>query len=99
MRVHEHRMVSLHHLAELRRDALGEMTGDAAPDPDDLDVRYRAQGLEEVLETPVGQHHRVAAAQDDIADLAVRAKIRERGIVLIERDLLGGADFAKANTE
>src|SRR5213595_2139928 len=36
-------MVRKYHLAEFRRDALGKMRCDAAPDADDLDVRNRAQ--------------------------------------------------------
>ena len=94
VRVHEDRVVLLHHLAELGRDALGQVRGDAAPDANDLDVRNRAQLLEQVLQPPIAQHHRIAATQDDVADLGVLAQILERRLVLVERDLLRIADLS-----
>ncbi len=92
-------MVPLDHLAELGRDPLGQMRRDAASDANDLDVRDRAQALEEILQPAVRQHHRVAAAQDDIADLGVRPQVGEGRVVLIEGDLLRIADFAASRAE
>ena len=92
-------MVLLHHLAELRRDALGQVRRDAAADADDLDVRDRAQILEEILEAPVAQHHRIAAGHDDVANLRMLADVLERRVVLIERDLLRVADLAASRAE
>ena len=86
--VHEDRMVLLHHLAELGSDTLRQMRGNATSKSYDFDVRDRAQLLEQVLQTPVAQHHRIAAAHDDVADLRVFAQILERRLVLIEGNLL-----------
>ena len=67
-------MVLLHHLAELRRDARRQVRRDPAAEADDLDVRDLAQPLEDVLQPAVGEHHRVAARQDDVADLGMLAR-------------------------
>ncbi len=99
MRVHEDRVVLLHHLAEFRRNPLRKVRGDATSDPDDLDMRDRAKLLKEIFQSPVAQHHRIATAHDDVADLRVLAEILERRIVLIERDLLGITDFAPSRAE
>ena len=69
------------------------------PMPDDLDVRDRAELLEDVLQPAVAQHHRVAAAQDHVADLGVLAQVLERRIVLVERNLLRVADLAPPRAE
>jgi len=65
--------------AEFGGYALGQMRGDAAADPDDLDVPgVRAKLLEEVLQSAVAQHHRVAAAHNDVSDLRVLASTERR---------------------
>src|SRR5690349_6230924 len=92
-------MVLLHHLAELGRYALGEMRGDAAANADDLDVRYRSQLLEQILQSAIAQHHWIATAHDDVADLGVLAQILERRLVLIERNLLRIADLSAPRAE
>src|SRR3954468_13323717 len=99
MSVHVHRMVLPHHLAELVGDALRQMRGDAASDADDLDVWDRAQPLEDVLESAVREHHRIATRQDDVADLGMRGEVLERGVVLVERDLLRITDLATTRAE
>ena len=99
VRVHVHRVVLLHHLAELRRDALRQVRGDAAPDADDLDVRNGAQILEQILEAPIAQHHRIAARHDDVANLRMLPDVLEGGVVLIERDLLGITHLAATRAE
>src|SRR6267154_2124242 len=75
------------------------MRGNAAADPDDLDVRDRPKLLEEVLQSPIAQHHRIATAHDDVADFGVLAEILDRRIVLIKRDLLRIADLATPSAE
>src|SRR5678815_5776608 len=92
-------MVLLHHLTEFRRDAGRQVRRDPTAEADNLDVRDLTQALEEVLEPPVGEHHRVAARHDHVADLRVLAEILEGRLVLVERDLFGVADFAAARAE
>ena len=81
--VHEDRVILLHHLAELGRDALRQMRCDATSDTNDLDVRNGAQLLEQIFESTITQHHRIATAHDDVADLGVLAQILERRFVLV----------------
>ena len=97
--VHVDGMVLLDHLAELGRDARRQVRGDAAAEADDLDVRDLAQLLEEVLQPPIGQHHRVAARHDHVADLGMVGDVLEGRLVLVERNLLRIADFAAPRAE
>src|SRR5687768_9769302 len=75
------------------------MRGDPTPDAYDFDVRDLPQPLKDVLETAVGEHHRIAARQNDVANLGVLTDVLERRVVLVERDLLGIANLAAASAE
>ena len=62
-------------------------------------MRNRAELLEDVLQSPVAQHHRIATAQNDVADLRVLAQVRECRVELIERNLLRIPDLAPPRAE
>ena len=51
----EKRMVLFQHVAEFRRDALGEEDRDAGADPKKLDVRDRAESGEDFIELRIGE--------------------------------------------
>ena len=92
-------MVFAQDAAQLRRDPLREVAGDAAADPHDLKMRDRAQPLEEVLDAPVGEEQRVAARHDHVADLVVLLEVAERRLELRHGDLARVPDFAAPRAE
>ena len=70
------RVVLLQHGHELRRDPLRQEAGHARADADDLEVRDGPQPGQDALEPRVAQHERVAARDDDVADLLVGSGCR-----------------------
>jgi hypothetical protein len=97
--VDEERVVLPQDGAQLRRNPLGEVAGHPAPDAHDLDVRDRAEALEDVVDAPVGQHQWVAARHDDVPDLLVLLEVAERRFQLRHRDLLGVPHLASPGAE
>src|SRR4029077_12053375 len=53
---------------------------------DDLDMRDRLEPIDDCLETPGREHERIAAGEDHLPDLGMRADIVERGIELPSRE-------------
>ena len=86
-------------VAELGRDPLGQVAGDPAADPDDLEVRDGPEPGEDGLEPPVVEQQRVAAGHDDVADLGVLLEVLERALELRHRDLLGIAHLPPPGAE
>ncbi len=95
--VEPERVVLLDHVAELRRHAHGQEDGHARADADDLDVGDGPQAAEDHVQQLGGQHHRVAAAQQHVADLRRAFDIVDLGVELGPAEGLGGiADDAAA---
>src|SRR2546421_311909 len=92
-------MVPPQDAAQLRGDALREMTRHAAPDADDLNVRDRPQAPAQLVDAAIGEEQRIAARHDHVADLRVRFQIAKRRLELPHRNLLGIAHLAAPRAE
>ena len=91
------RSVLAEDLGELRRDALRQEDGDTRTDADELDVLDRAQTAEERVQLGVGQQQRVAAGEQDVADLGMLFDVLQPGLELrMEVIRLGVGDQAAA---
>ena len=83
VRVQVQRVVLVQHVAELGGDALRADHRHARADAHDLDVRDRGDLLQQPLEALVGERQRVAAAEEDVADLGVAADVGEGVLVVL----------------
>jgi hypothetical protein len=72
----------LQHVAELGRDAHGQKDGHARADADDLDVGDGPQAAEDHVHQLGGQHHRVAAGEQHVADLRRALDVVDLGVEL-----------------
>jgi hypothetical protein len=88
------------HLAQVVGDPERQRDGQPRAEPHDLHVRDRAQLLEQPAEAVVGEHERIAAGQQHVADLGRRADPveRRRELALLHRPLRL-ADHALAQAE
>ena len=75
MRVDVNRMIFLEHVAERIRDAARQDAGESRADADDLHVRDGAQAGYDAFEFAVAHHQRIAARQQNVADLRVAADV------------------------
>ncbi len=89
MQVDPERVVLLEDLAQLVVDPLRQEDRDAAPDPDDLDVRDLAQAAQDRFEELRCQGQAVAAGDEDIAHLRGPAQVLELGLVILPVEVLG----------
>ena len=99
MRVDIERVVLLQDGAQLRRHALGQVTGDATPDSEHLEMRNRPQPLADLVDAAVGQQQGIPARHDDVADLRMLRQIAKRRLELRHGDLLGVAHLAPARAK
>ena len=93
--VEEERVVLLEHGAELGGDALRADDRHARADAHDLDVIDGAHAGEDLLELVVGEHQRVAAADQHVAHLGRALDVLDGVVDLVLGDeVLGAADQA-----
>ncbi len=89
MDVEPERVVLVQHVAELGRDAHGQKDGHARADADDLDVGDGPQAAEDHVQQFGGQHHRVAAGEEHVADLRRALDVVDLGVKLGPAEGLG----------
>jgi hypothetical protein len=74
------RVILFEEVTEFRCYSLRQDYRNPAADPDDLHVRNVAEPTEQMVQFRIGQHERIAAGEDDIADFRVRGNIVKCGI-------------------
>ena len=76
------RPVAIAQPAELRVDPLRQDHGKPGTEPDDLEMRDRAQPGQEIAEATIVQRQRVPAGDDDVADRRRGAQVLDGGLDL-----------------
>jgi hypothetical protein len=80
-------MILSDHFGQLCSDALRKNAGHLRPQPDDLDMRDFPQALEDAFEQEIGEHERIAAGEDDIADLGILCDVFDPVLNVLHIDL------------
>ena len=97
MHADEERMIFLQHLAELRRDALGQKDRHARSDAEKFDMGDAAETLEDFLELRVREEQGIASGKENVAHFVVFFEVAEGGFeVRLQLLLTDPADDAAA---